>query len=189
MNLPAEVVKMTTTEFLAWEAQQAGKYELHAGEAYPHEIYSMVGARRTHATVTLNVATSLKSHLRGTPCRAFVNDIKLAVDEENSFYPDIFVTCQPEDLSADLVMRHPKVIIEVLSPSTASYDRGDKFVAYRRLESLQEYALIDPLNRLVEVYRRQGSEDWLLVSSDSPRGLVLHCLDFVAPPETVFEDI
>ena len=172
MNLAAEVPKMTTAEFLEWEAKQPEKYELHRGEVFPHEIYGMVGARRTHATVAGNCFAALKAHLRGTPCRAFINDIKLAVDEDSSFYPDVFVTCHADDLAADLVMRHPTAIIEVLSPSTADYDRGEKFRAYRQAESLQEYALIDPASRCVEVFRRQANDDWLLVVSDSPRGLV-----------------
>ena len=189
MNLPATVNKMNVTEFLAWEAQQPEKYELHNGEVYPHEIYNMVGARRTHATITLNIAAALKQHLRSGPCRAFVNDIKLAVDEHSSFYPDLMVTCDPADLAADLVMHHPRVIIEVLSPSTADYDRGEKFGAYRRLASLQEYALIHPETRSIEVFRRQSNDDWLLVVSDSPRGLVLNSLEFVLPPAALFEDV
>lgn len=189
MNLPAAESKMTTAEFLEWEAQQPEKYELHNGEVFPHEIYNMVGARRTHAIVSGNCFAALKAHLRGTPCRAFINDIKLAVDEASSFYPDVFVTCDAADLAADLVMRHPKVIIEVLSPSTADYDRGEKFRAYRQLPSLAEYALIDPASRNIEVFRRQRGDDWLLVLSDSPRGLVLNSLDFVLPLEGLFEDL
>lgn len=189
MNLPAEVQKMTTAEFLEWEAQQAEKYELHQGEIFPHEIYNMVGARRVHAIVSGNCFASLKAHLRGSSCQVFINDIKLAVDEASSFYPDVFVTCDASDLAADLVMRHPKVIIEVLSPSTADYDRGEKFRAYRQIANLQEYALIDPENRSIEVFRRQANDDWLLVVSDSPRGLVLNSLDFVLPLEALFEAV
>lgn len=189
MTLPAEALKMTTREFLEWEAQQPQKYELHRGEVFPHEIYSMVGARRKHATVTLNIASALKVQLRGTPCRAFVSDIKLEVTEDSTFYPDIMVTCDAGDLTAEIVMHNPKVIIEVLSPSTASYDRGDKFCLYRQLPDLAEYALVDPERQTIEVYRRQAGGDWLLALSDSVRGLVLNSLDFVLPPAVLFEDL
>ncbi|MDD5298372.1 MAG: Uma2 family endonuclease [Rhodocyclaceae bacterium] len=178
---------MTVEEFLAWEETQPEKHELLHGEVYPHEVYGMVGARRIHVMVAGNCFAALKAHLRGGPCQAFINDMKLAVSADSSFYPDILVTCDPADLGADLVMHSPKVIIEVLSPSTANYDRGEKFFAYRRLPSLVEYALIDPESRQVEVYRRVGEGDWLLVTSDSPKGLILNSLDFHAPPETVFE--
>jgi Uma2 family endonuclease len=189
MNLPAEVKKMTVSEFLAWEEQQPEKYELLHGEVYLHEVYNMVGARRTHAIVSGNCFAALKAHLRGTPCQAFINDIRLAVADAASFYPDVFVTCNADDLCADLVMHHPKVIIEVLSPSTADYDRGEKFLAYRQIASLEEYALIDPASRNIEVFRRQANDDWLLVVSDSPRGLVLNSLDFVLPIADLFEAI
>ncbi len=185
MSLPAEKLKMTVEEFLAWEETQPEKYELANGEVRLHERYTRKGAR-LHVTVTGNVAAALKAHLRGGPCQAFINDMKLAV-AQSSFYPDILVTCDPQDLAADLVMHKPKVIIEVLSPSTANFDRGDKFLAYRQLASLEEYVLIDPESRQIEVYRRAGEGNWLLVTSDSPRGLILNSLDFLAPPEVVFE--
>jgi Uma2 family endonuclease len=84
-------------------------------------------------------------------------------------------------------MAHPKVIIEVLSESTAAYDRGGKFAAYRQLASLQEYALIDPDARTVEVFRRMESGDWLLAASE--RDLILKSLDFAAGLDVVFEDV
>lgn len=188
MSVPAEKRKMTVDEFLAWEETQPEKYELLNGEPYLHEVYNMVGARRIHVIVAGNCFAAIKAHLRGRPCQAFINDMKLAV-AESTFYPDILVTCDLQDLAADLVMRNPKVIIEVLSPSTANFDRGDKFLAYRSLPSLEEYALIDPESRQIEVYRRAGEGNWLLVTSDSPRGLILKSLDFQAPPEVVFEGL
>ena len=185
MVLPQRQVVMTTEEFIAWEDQQPDKHEFVAGE-----VFAMGGARRIHVAVTLNIAAKLKEHLRGGPCRAFMADMKLEVKTaEAVFYPDVLVTCHPDDLKADLAMRHPKVIIEVLSESTAAYDRGDKFAAYRQLESLQEYALIDPDARRVEVFRRMESDDWLLMASESDKGLILKSLDFAAGLEAVFEDI
>jgi len=98
------------------------------------------------------------------------------------------VTCDPRDLAADTAMAHPKVIIEVLSESTAAYDRGDKFASYRLIDSLEEYALIDPDRRRVEVYRRLPEGDWLLAASESERGLILKSLGFEAALDAVFED-
>jgi len=185
MVLPQRQVVMTTEEFIAWEDQQPDKHEFVAGE-----VFAMGGARRIHVATTGNCFAKLKEHLRGGPCRAFMADMKLEVKTaEAVFYPDVLVTCHPDDLKADLAMRHPKVIIEVLSESTAAYDRGDKFAAYRQLESLQEYALIDPDARRVEVFRRMESGDWLLMASESDKGLILKNLDFAAGLEAVFEDI
>jgi len=175
---------LTVDEFIAWENAQPDKHEFLRGE-----IFAMVGARRVHVAISLNVASLLKSHLRGGPCRAFMADMKLAIKAADAtFYPDVMVTCDPRDLAADTAMEHPKVIIEVLSESTAAYDRGDKFASYRLIDSLEEYALIDPDRRRVEVYRRLPEGDWLLAASESERGLILKSLGFEAGLDAVFED-
>jgi Uma2 family endonuclease len=184
MGLPKRKTDFPTTEaFLAWEEAQPDKHEYIGGE-----VFAMVGARRVHVAVAFNTATLLKSHLRGTPCRAFISDMKLDIGGD-VFYPDVLVTCHPADLAADLAMRHPKVIVEVLSESTAACDRGQKFAAYRRIAELEEYALIDPERRSIEVFRRTDSGDWLLMASEAERGLVLRSIDFVASAAAVFEDV
>lgn len=184
MALPAENPSMTRQEFLAWESTQTEKHEFWQGE-----VFAMTGARQIHVIVTLNVATLLKAHLRGSGCRVFMADMQLEVEATNAvFYPDVFVTCHPADLSAERSLKHPKVIIEVLSNSTAAYDRGAKFAAYRNLSSLQEYVLIDPDLRTVEIFRRTENDDWLLSTRDSERALILRSLDFEARLNDVFED-
>jgi len=176
---------MDRAEFLVWETTQSEKHEYWRGE-----VFAMVGARRVHVLVSLNIAALLKRHLRDTPCRAFIADMQLEVEAADAvFYPDVFVSCDAADLAADRVLRHPKVIIEVLSDSTAGYDRGAKFAAYRRLDSLQEYVLVDPDRLTVEIFRRTESGDWLFATHDSERGLVLKSLEFEAPLAEVFEDV
>ena len=90
---------------------------------------------------------------------------------------------------AERVLHHPKIIIEVLSDSTAAYDRGEKFAAYRKISDLQEYALIDQLYRRIEIFRRTENDEWLLATRDAERGLVLKSLDFLATPAEVFESL
>ena len=116
----------------------------------------MVGVRRVHGTVTGNVFSALRQHVKSTPCQAFSESLKVKVNE-NIFYPDVFVTCDKTDLQTDMIFNAPTVIVEVLSPSTQAFDRGLKFAAYRNIASLKEYALIDPDTRVVELYRR-GSD-------------------------------
>ncbi len=113
----------------------------------------MVGVRRVHGLVGLNIAMSLKQQLQGSPCAVFVESLKIKVNE-NIFYPDVFVTCDKTDLQTDMIFTAPTVIVEVLSPSTQAYDRGLKFSAYRQIASLKEYLLVDPDTRVVELYRR-----------------------------------
>lgn len=185
MNLPQPTSELTAEQFLVWEALQPEKHEYVAGE-----LFAMVGARRVHVVIAGNCFALLKSHLRGTACRAFMSDMKLRVEAANAFYyPDVLVSCDPRDLAADQFMQYPKVVIEVLSESTAAHDRGDKFAAYRQLPSLEEYALIDPDRRTIEVFRRMPDGNWLLAAAEAPQGLVLRSIDFVAPPDAVFEDV
>lgn len=185
MALPATLTAMTRAEFLAWETVQADKHEYWQGD-----VFAMVGARQVHVIVSLNVATLLKAHLRGTSCRAYMADIQLEIAAADAvFYPDVLVSCDAADLAADRVLQHPRVIIEVLSESTAGYDRGAKFAAYRRLSSLQEYVLIDPDRLTVEIFRRTDNDDWLFSTHDSARGLVLKSIDFEASLVDVFEDV
>ena len=183
MGLLLENRFKTVAEFLDWEATQAEKQEFYNGE-----IFAMTGARQVHVQTTGNLFSLLKNHVRGSGCRALMTDMRIQA-AENVFYPDILVTCDPDDLKADLVMRNPRVIIEILSPNTAAYDRGEKFAAYRQIESLQEYVLIDPDTQHIDVYRRMPENDWLLAASEAAHGLRLKSLDFHATLAEVFEDL
>ena len=185
MALPATQPTTTLDEFLAWEAEQPGKHEFWQGD-----VFAMTGARQAHVIVAGNCFALIREKLRGTPCRAYISDMQLAVDLADAvFYPDVFVSCHPEDLAAERTLRHPRVIIEVLSDSTAAFDRGEKFVAYRRLPSLQEYVLIDPATRGIEIFRRTADDEWLLATRDAERGLILRSLDFEAGADDVFESL
>jgi Uma2 family endonuclease len=176
--------RTTAQAYLDWEAQQPDKHEFVAGE-----IYAMVGARRVHVVIAGNCFFQLKNFLRGTPCRAFAADMKLRVEAADAyFYPDIMVCCDPGDLAADIAMAHPRAIIEILSESTAAYDRGAKFGSYRLLPSLEEYVLIDPDTRSIDVFRRLPDGNWLLAASEH-EGLRIRCLDFFASAAAVFEDV
>lgn len=185
MALPATQATFNIDDFLHWEHRQAEKHEFWKGE-----IFAMTGARRVHVLVALNVASALKKHLRGGPCQTFISDMQLAVRQADAvFYPDILVSCHPDDLRAERVLEHPRVIVEILSDSTAAFDRGEKFAAYRQIPELQEYALIDPRHQRIEIFRRTDSGDWLLVTRDAEQGLMLKSLDFLATPEEVFESL
>jgi Uma2 family endonuclease len=140
--------KMTLAAFLDWENAQVEKHEFVRGE-----VFAMVGGRRVHGLVLGNAFASLKQQLRGTPCRVFADSMKLQIGE-NVFYPDVFVTCDPDDLRTEQIFRGPKLLIEVLSPSTEGYDRGLKFALYRGLPSLAEYLLVHPDTREASLFRR-----------------------------------
>ena len=135
MNAVLTPTGMTPQEYLDWESTQQEKHEYVGGQ-----IYAMTGARLNHNRIALNAVTSLRQALRGRPCEAFMSDVKLQIDAAQAFYyPDVFVTCSAADAADPLIKREPVLVVEVLSPSTAAYDRGEKFDAYRLLPTLQEY--------------------------------------------------
>lgn len=149
--------KWTLAEYLAWEEAQPERNEFHRGE-----VFAMAGARRTHERVVANLVRHLGNQLDGSPCQVFSAGMKLQIADDTTFYPDLIVTCDKADLAADLALRAPTLVIEVLSPSTQAYDRSQKFAIYRQLPSLKEYILVDPDTQRVEGFRRGADDLWVL---------------------------
>ena len=153
-------LSMTAEEFLIWDATQTIKHEFVDGE-----VFAMAGADKAHVALSLNVAMALRQHLRGSACRTYMADTKVQVQVEGAnrfFYPDVLVSCSAADAADPAIVREPSLLVQVLSPSTAAYDRGDKFVAYRKLGSLREYVLIDSRSRRCDVYRLGPDGLWVL---------------------------
>ncbi|HEX2208409.1 MAG TPA: Uma2 family endonuclease [Longimicrobium sp.] len=156
---------VTPAEYLAAERKSAQKSEYINGR-----VYAMAGASRVHNLIALNTASELRTQLRGRPCEAYANDMRVKVERTGMYtYPDVIGLCEEprfEDAEVDTLL-NPTVIIEVLSPSTERYDRGEKFAHYRRLESLREYILIAQDIRRIEHYRREG-DSWVLTEVSEP---------------------
>ena len=158
MGLPAKTPQFSAEDYLAWEPTQLDRHEFVDGE-----VFAMAGAEDRHVTVAGNMYIALRQHLSGSPCRTYMSDMRLQVAAANSyFYPDVLVTCSAQDLASPLVKTEPKLIVEVLSPSTAAFDRGLKFSHYRSLASLEEYALIDLDSRTTDCYRKGPDGLWVL---------------------------
>ena len=137
----------TVEDFLAWEAQQPERYEFIDGR-----ILARVGGSAAHATIKDNVTGALRARLRGTPCRALSEGLKV-VTATATYYPDVVVTCTPLQPTDDRVAE-PVAVLEVLSRTTADRDRSAKWVGYQEVASLQHYVLITQDHRRVEVYTR-----------------------------------
>lgn len=127
---------LTVDEYLALEEESSVRHEYVGGQ-----IFAFAGANDRHNRIAGNIYALLWAAARGGPCRIYMSDMKVQVSDDQIFYPDVMVTCDPED-SGEYVKTRPCLIIEVLSPSTASIDRREKLVAYRRLESLQAYVVL-----------------------------------------------
>ena len=179
---------ISAQEYLELEQVAANKHEYFDGE-----IHAMAGASDAHVKVTGNAYAILKNHLRGSGCSTYITDMKLRIGQDEAFfYPDVMVCCDPSDQLAeqDLVKNSPKLIIEVLSPSTEAYDRGKKFMLYRKLQSLEEYLLIDPRDFYVELFRKENDIQWSLNAIEGADNLLeLKSVEFTGPLADLYEDV
>ena len=152
------LARMSVEEYLAFERSSEEKHEYLGGE-----IFAMGGAGRRHGLIVGNAFSALQWQLRGRPCEAFVADMRVGIEASGLFtYPDVVVAYgEPHFLDADLdTLTNPTLILEVLSPSTADYDRGAKFGHYRTLPSLQEYLVLAQDRVFAEHRLRQGDGSW-----------------------------
>ncbi|MCQ8181904.1 Uma2 family endonuclease [Methylomonas sp. SURF-1] len=160
----AEKLKLSCAEYLQGEETATVKHEYLDGE-----VWAMVGASDAHVSIAMNLAFLLKQALKQSPCRTYISDMKVNVAAANAFfYPDVLVSCNPKDRDNRLFKQHPVFIAEVLSPATEAFDRGAKFAAYRQLDSLQSYWLIDSRTQAIDCFRRTADNAWLLHSHTGP---------------------
>jgi len=173
-------------EYLALEAQSDVRHEYLDGQAY-----AMAGGTDAHTTIALNLASELRSHLRGTGCRVFMSDMKVRIHQgAKFFYPDVMVTCDPGDRDSQLYKSAPCLIVEVLSDSTEAFDRGKKFAAYRHLDSLREYVLISAQQPQIDIFRRSETGQWVLQSWEGiDAALVLETVGYQIGFDRLYEDV
>ena len=173
------------SEYLTLEARSPVRHEYVAGE-----IYAMTGASIRHNIIAGNLYTALRTHLRGSPCRALMEGVKLYLKKERSyFYPDVMVTCESRLLELDAQMQivdSPTLIIEVLSPSTEGIDRREKLRAYRTLPSLKEYALVSQDECKLELYRRRGDIGWDIITFEPGDMVELASVELALPIAEVY---
>lgn len=157
--------RYTLAEYLAFEESTEAKHEFHDGE-----ILAMSGASPEHALVTANLIRALGNALEGKPCRVYSSDLKIGVRPSSRiYYLDASIVCGPREYHPDdpdrRIVINPRVIIEVLSPTTEGYDRGSKFVHYRQLTSLEEYVLVSQVEPLIEIFQRQPDGRWYIAGT------------------------
>lgn len=152
--------RFTFGEYLALEDASPIKHEYLGGE-----VWAMAGGTPEHAAICANVIGLLHARLHGKPCRVFSADLRVRVLATGlATYPDVSVVCgrvelDPEDPKGHTVV-NPRVIVEVLSPSTAAYDRGEKLDHYRRIDSLAEVVLVSHERREITLHRRRDDGTW-----------------------------
>jgi Uma2 family endonuclease len=166
----------TPEEYLELEAVAQVKHEYLDGR-----IYAMTGGTFNHARLVGNVHGELRAQLRGRPCEAFTSEVMVRIDATGLHtYPDGSALCgkpqaeRTRDGTGDLILLNPSVLLEVLSPSTERYDRGDKFGHYRQIPSLQEYLLVSQDWMHVERFARdpEAPTHWRFSDASGPDGEV-----------------
>ncbi|MFN5955987.1 MAG: Uma2 family endonuclease [Dolichospermum sp.] len=177
--------KLTPEEYFVWEEKQLLRHEYLNGE-----IYAMGGGTQNHGRIASNIIFIVKGHLRAGGCQVGNSDCRVNILETNDYvYPDVSVTCEDSDRTATQAIQYPCLIVEVLSPSTANYDRGDKFRLYRRNPRLQDYVLVDAEKIAIDLYRKNDRGNWEIFNYQSGDNIELRSINLSFPIESVYEDI
>ena len=197
MSLPLKKTLYTVEEYLALERESEDRHYYLDGE-----IYEMAGETEQHGDICVNIIRELSNQLRGGPCRVWTKDVKIRSGPDPKLYrrpkglysyPDVVVVCgerQYHDEHKDVLL-NPTVVIEVLSPSTEAFDRGEKFLRYRMfVDSLTDYVVVSQTRALVEDYRSQPNGEWVLTSVSELEGeLHLDSIDCTLRLAEVYERV
>lgn len=182
--LPQPKTYYSPEEYLALERAAEFRSEYLNGE-----IFAMAGESPNHGRIKADVVVALGNQLKGKNCEAFTSDTKVCTPGINMFgYPDVVVVCGEiihHDQFQDVIL-NPKVIIEVLSPSTELYDRSEKFASYRQLESLTDYLLISQDKVRIEHYVRHGKFWMLSEESDLANSITIESIECSLPLKDVY---
>lgn len=175
----------STEEYLELEQMSQTKHEYIQGE-----VYAMAGSSDAHSTITLNLLTLLRNHLRGTRSRVFLSDMKVRIESADVFYyPDAMVTCDARDRNSVYFKRYPRLIVEVLSSSTEKFDREGKFNDYKQADSLEEYVLISQDKIRVECWRKNDDGDWVDQTYQKGEQVEVASVNFSCEIEQLYEDV
>ncbi|MBA2287218.1 MAG: Uma2 family endonuclease [Ktedonobacteraceae bacterium] len=152
-------------------------------------VTMLAGGTLDHATIGANIISTLRRLLRGSSCRVFTSDARVRLSRTRYVYPDASVSCNEQDRGQSDIVQFPHLVVEVLSPSTEGYDRGRKFGYYRECPSIQAYLLIDAQRAMVEVYRREKHDLWVLQTFRLADEVELSNLGVHFPVSAVYEDV
>jgi Uma2 family endonuclease len=172
-----ETKYISEKEYLAFERSALDKHEYYQGE-----IFLMSGASFKHNLIESNLRGSLHEFLKDKNCNEFGSNLRIHIPSNSLYtYPDIIVLCEePNFVDEEFdTITNPSVLIEILSPSTANYDRGAKFDLYREIESLKEYVLVDSTSKHIVLYSRNDDNTWVLSETKNVADTIhLHSIEF-----------
>jgi Uma2 family endonuclease len=177
--------RFTPEEYFAWEEKQLEKYEYIDGE-----VYAMSGGSVNHGRIAIKLTTIFDTHLNNSGCITGNSDIKVnIVATTNYTYPDASVTCDDRDKTTTQYITYPCLIVEVLSDSTESYDRGGKFRLYRSNPILQDYLLVSSARIEMDLYHKNDNGDWVIINYQAGDTVELKSINLSFPIEQVYRDL
>lgn len=174
-------------EYLALEAISPVRHEFFDGQ-----VWAMAGGSPDHAAIAVNIAALLSAGLRGQPCRVFGSDLRIRILATGlGTYPDVSVVCGQLELDPDDARGHtvtnPKLVVEVLSPSTEDYDRGEKLAQYKQVGSVEEIVLVAHEEHRLEIWRREPDR-WTLDVARDREAVTLQSVRIELPLDEVYRD-
>lgn len=181
MALPKYPMMSIEDYFLLDRNSLQSKYEYLDGD-----LIMMAGGSPAHARIAANLITIINSHLRDSPCIVYTSDARLQLAATRYVHPDVLVSCDPREEGENL--RFPRLVIEVLSPTTEVIDRGRKFTAYRECQTLEDYVLVESRSQAIEVYHREGNA-WVLRSFGPGDEAVFNSIDLRFPVADVYAKV
>jgi Uma2 family endonuclease len=152
-------------------------------------VYMLAGGTANHSTININMIRELSLALRGNPCRVYNSDMRVRLSEKRYVYPDVSVSCDARDRGTVDILQYPSLIVEVLSPSTAAFDRGKKFSYYRACSTVQEYVLVETQWQAIEVFRHATENLWTYHFFGAGDQVELASLGVSFPVATLYENV
>ncbi len=175
---------MTLEEYFQLEENDVDtRYEYIDGQ-----VYAMAGGTANHDTIKSNMQRILWNRLRGSGCRVYSSDIKVYVSESRYFHPDVTVTCDARDRGTTQAIDSPRLVVEVLSPSTELIDRTWKLTNYRAHATIEEYVLVDSRSRKIEIYHKE-QQKWIYDAFEHDEEILLSSLGIRFPLGDAYEDV
>lgn len=186
---PAVNRKLSLEEYNQLEIENQARYEFHDGE-----IYAMAGGEPNHSIIAVNVSRVIGNGLLTRPCTTLNSDAKVHISSINkSFYPDVWVVCGKLERSDKdtRALTNPILIVEVISDTSAAYDRGQKFMDYSRIPTLKEYVLIEQKPFAAQVFFRSNSTDlWQMQwFSEKEEEVIFRSLDITIPLKDFYDKV
>lgn len=171
-------------EYLALELNSQHRHEYRYGL-----VYAMAGGTDNHDRIALNLLSQINLHLGNSDCRFYSGNVKVNYQDDFYYYPDAFVTCDARDKQDRQIKRHPKLVVEVLSKSTRKFDQGEKFTDYKKIESLEEYVLIEQDQQKIECHRRQADNTWTTTTYKVGEQVKFESIDLEVAIEKLYQGL